>query len=179
MSQSRLSDLLALSTVPRWPIVPCLRLQSVAEHSFRVAVIGLEIARRLNKGVTPSSVVVEYHVMRWALVHDGPEAETSDIPYPVKKVAALKAEIAHLETIVCPWYVDEDLGTNSQERAVVKIADKIEEVLFMRDWGMGPKADAAGQDARQQVIRHVEEARSRFGWPDLPDIVQSILTINA
>jgi len=174
MSDSRLQDLLALSIVPRWSIVPHLRAQSVAEHSFRVAAIALEIAQRLNKGVTPSSVVIERNVLMWALVHDGPEAETGDIPYPIKKLLP-QGEIRRAEYAVCPWYAEWLTSIHPAERIVVKVADKIEEVLFLKEWGRGPKSDAAIADAASQITAHVEEARSRYGLSDLPQIVADIL----
>jgi 5'-deoxynucleotidase YfbR-like HD superfamily hydrolase len=174
MSQSRLQDLLALSIVPRWSIVPHFRPQSVAEHSFRVAAIALEIAQRLNKGVTPSSVIIERNVLLWALVHDGPEAETGDMPYPLKKLLP-EGSMRRAEYAVCPWYAEWLTSIHPAERIVVKVADKIEEVLFLRDWGQGPKADFAMADAQSQILAHVEEARSRYGLTDLPAIVESIL----
>lgn len=174
MSNSRLHDLLALAHVPRWSIVPCSRFQSVAEHSFRVAAIALSIADRLNKFNLPSSVVIKSEVLQWAIVHDGPEAETGDVPYPVK-CPAIRAELSHLEMALCPWFDAEDQRVHPQERLVVSIADRIEWVLFLQEYGQGPKAVAAANGARQQILAYIGEAISKYGWVDMPVIVSGIL----
>jgi 5'-deoxynucleotidase YfbR-like HD superfamily hydrolase len=171
MSNSRLNDLLNLSHVPRWSIVPHLRPQSVAEHSFRVAAIALEIAHQLNPPGLPSSVVITGNILRWAITHDGPEAETGDIPSPIKQYVFKDDAEAKL----CPWYVAEAHGIHEQERAVVKIADKIEGVFFLQEWGIGQKSLEAQVSTRKQIAEHVEAARSRWGWSELPAIVETIL----
>lgn len=171
MSDSRLQDLLALSTVPRWSIVPTLRPQSVAEHSFRVAAIALEICRQINGEDLPAMVLVEQHALHWAIIHDGPEAETGDIPYPVKK----HLDLRFMEQKLCPWYHPDKI--HKAEAKIVKIADKVEEVLFIRQWGQGPKADAAMADAYNQVLAHTVQAMTLYGLPKLHRIVQAILEV--
>ena len=64
-----LTDLLALSIVPRWSIVPHVHHQSVAEHSHRVAAIYLELCAQLNLPVSVEGLT-------WALCHDGAESRT-------------------------------------------------------------------------------------------------------
>ena len=173
MSQNRLQDLLNLSNTKRWTIRPTLRDQSVAEHSFRVAVIAMEICRALNQDGLPSSNVIEYHVLVWALVHDGPEAETGDIPYTAKRNIPDEM-VERIEHKLCPWYEQFERRIHPPELAIIKIADKVEEVLYLREWG------TSGSDAAQEMAFHlacerVWEAASRFGWSDLPYIVGQII----
>ena len=48
MAANRLTDLLALSHVPRWSIVRHVSPQNVGDHTFRVMVIYTELMNRLN-----------------------------------------------------------------------------------------------------------------------------------
>lgn len=176
MSTRRINDLLNLSTVLHWHSVPTLRKPSVAEHSYRVAVIALEIAQRLNRGVSPSSVIIESHVMRWALMHDGPETETGDLPHTAK-VRLPSGVWSKLEAELCPWYMDEVLRLHAPERAIVKIADLMELVLFIREWGHGGEAEMARMATSADLAEVVLAVRARFGWAGLSDIVYDILAL--
>lgn len=181
MSNSRLEDLLDLAHVPRWSRVPLLRPQSVAEHSFRVGAIALEICRRLNhfgkhNALGYANVVLEHRVLLWALVHDGPEAETGDVPYPTKKFVRDMTGIdpfSRQEDMACPWYRSMSHEVHSNEVAIIKIADKIEEVLFLNEWGMtsSPRTMSALSMATQLILDRCAEARERFGWTN-PSILQ-------
>lgn len=98
---------LRLSFVPRWCIVKTTRTQSVAEHSFNVAVIAEKLCRIMKVGDEATGVVV-----RKALLHDRYEVYTGDIPSPAK----------HQE--------EEDVNHWSNS-LVVKLADLIEAYIFI------------------------------------------------
>jgi 5'-deoxynucleotidase len=172
MSHNRLQDLLALSHVPRWGVVPTTRPQSVAEHSFRVAAIAMEICRALNGEQLPSATIIEYHVVLWAIIHDAPEAETGDLPSTVKGAfPGLKS----IEMGACPWMNRMQAITHPLERAIVGVADKIEAILFIREWGVGPKARYAEERDTAILRERVEEARSKLGLAGLLDVVGLII----
>lgn len=175
MSNDRLQDLLNLAIVPRWSIVPHRRSQSVAEHSFRVAAIALEITRGINRGMFhPSAVLLEHRVLLWALVHDGPEAETGDIPSTIKKQLP-EGIISSMERNLCSWYDAEFKWVPAQERSIVKIADKVEELLFMTEWGVSIAAAPVILRTRGEIDQCINEATAKWGWIDLPKIVDRIL----
>lgn len=170
MSHSRIKDLLNLSNVPRWSIIPTLRPQSVAEHSYNVAVICMELCRYLSDvALHPNRVIA------WALVHDGPEAETGDVPYTAKVQLDRKAW-GETERNLCPWY--DNNGLKPSEAALVKIADKMEEIIFLSYWGVAghPACEAALAMAGKLLWERVWEARDRYDWLDLPRIVHDIVT---
>jgi 5'-deoxynucleotidase YfbR-like HD superfamily hydrolase len=176
MSQSRLLHMLNLANVPRWSVVPVTRPQSVAEHSFNVAAIALEICRRMNLPGLPSSTVIEYHVILWALVHDGPEAVTGDLPSTVKDDEGLRNVLVAVEARECPWHLEIYRRMHPQEIAIVKIADKIESVIYASKWTVPDGRDYVKRDL--DVLRErVRDARSRFGWNGLPDIVRDIMRV--
>lgn len=173
MSHSRIQDLLNLSNAHRWTIRPTLRPQSVAEHSYRVAVIAMEICRAINGEHLPSSNVIEYHVILWALVHDGPECETGDIPYTAKKNFP-DGVMNRTEAEACPWYGKMRSILHPPELAIIKIADKVEEILFLRDWGTAGSKEAY-EMAFKLVCERVWEAQARFGWSNLPSVVGGVI----
>lgn len=136
------SDLLCLADVHRWNVVKTLRQQSVAEHSFAVAVIAKEICIRL--GQVDDAFVSD--VLWQSLTHDRPEILTGDIDgkfkrdYPEVKVAVDKAE---KQAFGRGFMVDSPTVS-----AVVKLADRIEGLSWIITWGRGVRAD----DVRRELL---------------------------
>ncbi len=136
---NRTIDLLGLADVERWGVVRTLRPQSVAEHSFAVAVIALEILDLLPvmEGVDRGIV------LEWALAHDAPETFTGDISgrfkneNPAVRDSVLMAEKVH---------------------AIIKLADRIEAYAFIRDWGHGARAD----DVKQELWMKIDGATAHL-----------------
>ncbi len=108
-----LREMLNLSYVPRWAVVPMLRPQSVADHSWRVAVIANELAFRM-RGSSDYGSLPGTSVIRRAIFHDIDEAETGDIPATVKG----------------PYTIPEELIA-----LAVKVADVIETRTWLQMWG--------------------------------------------
>lgn len=123
--RSRLTDLLTLSVVPRWAIVPHLRAQSVSDHTFRVLIIVWELADRL--GVEMSADAFKY-----VLAHDGAESRSGDIPTPFKR----HVELELAEKAACPW-TTEVIPLTGGVAGVIAAADLIEALTFIRMWGIG------------------------------------------
>lgn len=73
-----IQDRLRASSVSRWHIVRTVNHQSVAEHSFNVAMIAMEIGNRLGYQNWREKIAVA------ALEHDLDEIHAGDIPTPAK-----------------------------------------------------------------------------------------------
>lgn len=137
----RTADLLGLADVERWGVIKTLRPQSVAEHSFAVAVIAMELAERLGHGK------VDYtdgmHLLWWSLVHDAPETLTSDIDGKFKRDnPEFRAALVEAEEAAFPWYkITARHVIPAHVRWTVKAADKIESISFIQMWGKGPRAN--------------------------------------
>lgn len=133
-SADRLQDLMALQDVPRWTVVKVGRAQSVAEHSFNVAAIALELASRLCPELVGE-------VLLWSILHDGPESHTGDIPGIIKKKYN-DGWVSKVEMGECAWF------SQSWERSVgvvqrlVKVADLIESLSYLWLWKVGSHADS-------------------------------------
>lgn len=119
-----LTDALALSHVPRWAIVRHSRPQSVADHSYRVAIIARELVRRLN---WENRDGLDVNRLVWlALIHDLDESLTGDIPTPAKRLLGLDNPILpHLAGV---YGVE---GMTPAERGVLALADIIEAYTYL------------------------------------------------
>jgi 5'-deoxynucleotidase YfbR-like HD superfamily hydrolase len=128
----RLTDLLALSHVPRWSIVPHIRPQSVAEHSYRVWAIADLLMDLIQYNGDRGEVA------KWALMHDAPESRSGDIPGVFKH--GIEEAIRVREHEVCEWFEDDKCGVSTTALIIVKVADLIETFTFIRMYGTGNHA---------------------------------------
>jgi hypothetical protein len=137
---------LRLSFVFRWCIVKTARTQSVAEHSFNVAVVTEKLCRVMRLGDAATGMIV-----REALFHDRYEVYTGDIPSPAK----------HQE--------ERDINHWSHP-LIVKLADLIEAYIFISNnsadsekvtsWvtsGILPKIASMSRSISQEVYEYSME----------------------
>ena len=94
-----LATQLRLSAVKRWGIVEMSRQQSVAEHSYNVALIALNLvgASVGHKGFSKED---ESLLLTLCLVHDMPEVFSGDIPSTIK--GAFKEELDDWDFTLMP-----------------------------------------------------------------------------
>lgn len=135
----RTADLMGLADVKRWVVVKTLRDQNVAEHCFLVAVIAMELLARLDLS---DDQQLSMQVMGWSLVHDVPETLTGDIDGKFKRdYPSVKEAIVEAEAAAFPWYDAYANYISPKANTIVKLADKIESIAFIRQWGIGTRAD--------------------------------------
>lgn len=118
---SKINDTLRAGDVDRWTIVRTAKRQSLAEHSFNVAMIAKAIAVRL--GILPLGLVT---VQVEALEHDMEEIFGGDVPTPAK----YKNNEQYLAKFLSMGMVDR----------VIKLADIMETTWFIRENGVGAHA---------------------------------------
>ena len=116
-----------LAWVPRWVIMKRNRTQSVAEHSFFVALYSIDVAKIVELGV-------EFYpnLLQYALTHDMEEMITGDLPAPYKHA---------LPSTAAPWIVRTwealeapiSLVDNDVVRQIVKTADLIDSFLYLEE----------------------------------------------
>lgn len=119
-------ELRTLSFVPRWVITRNIKTQSVAEHSFYVAVYADQIARFIGARCDRGELL---HAALW---HDAEECFTGDIPGPSKR------NMIHDQELYQKWIIEELKGRfkdqipyiNEETRQILKIANLIDEVLY-------------------------------------------------
>ena len=120
-----LRDVYRANDVFRWQIVKTARRQSVAEHSFAVAMIGARICALMGRTDLRDVVV-------WrSLCHDLPEVLTGDMATPLKELIGEEArgrlaEFEHNISILEGGY-----SRTSLVVSIVKAADLVEAAKFL------------------------------------------------
>ena len=155
-------------------VVPC---ESIAEHSYGVAVVAMLLVDELR---ARGEAIDGELVLRMALLHDAGEVRTGDIPLPGKS-PALKRELEHAEasfveaTLPPPqqeaWRAVEQ--GDSLEARVVKAADKVQMMIkvlayerqrgaMLEDFWHNPKNfDERGVTAAGEVFDAICEQAGR------------------
>lgn len=130
-------DKLRAAGVTRWHIVKTHNKQSLAEHSFNVAMIAVDILRRADLAEKEKEAA-------WiALHHDLDEVITGDIPTPMKS-PIVKAELAAMSGMAPP-VGDEDIN------AAIKFADLFDSVIFLLEEGASRHAVAVMGMINKQI----------------------------
>lgn len=107
-----------LSVVPRWAIVPMIRRQNVAEHSYHTAWIAVWVVEHFDLKIPIDSL------LWYALTHDQDEALSGDIAAPYKSGAVGRAVASRTM----------DLFVRGPELLwVLKVADLLEARLFIEE----------------------------------------------
>ena len=116
----------AAAHVKRYHTIQTIGNQSVAEHSFHVAMLCLEICK-LNNVDCPAEL------LKAALFHDLPEYKTGDVPATAKWGSpGLKTLLDSLEDDVISEYGLEVYLT-IEEATILKYADILELVMYCVD----------------------------------------------
>ena len=171
MTPERMRRLRRLSTVPRWTTVPMTRRQNVAEHSFHVAWIALELAN-YNKAVKYGELELS-DLLTLALFHDESEAVSGDIATPFKRnwggdaIKDMEQEYGmghHYKTL------------DHQARVIIKLADLIEAFIWLNEEkALGNKLLKPIRDQIGSNIRRTMEDFDFDGATCLHDVIALII----
>lgn len=129
-----------LGNIKRFPAIRLVHEYSGAEHSYRVAMMGMMFADEYNR-LNPTKPINVEEVMRKALLHDLEETITNDVPTPVKEIPGVrdmlktaaesimqKMILSHIpnesirQLYFKMWKEDKDDATGD----VISVADKLE-----------------------------------------------------
>ena len=119
-----------LSHVPRWGILRSIRKQSVAEHSYYVALYAEQLATVIQWDGDIAAL------LQYALLHDIDETVTGDIPGPVKRAAFDKAKMWDKirDTMARRFGTINVFRLNNplpEIKAIVAVADSIDEISYL------------------------------------------------
>jgi HD superfamily phosphohydrolase YqeK len=110
-------------------MVPMSRQQSLAEHTFMVALVAEHLANSLG--------LTTHHVVRLALYHDLEEVMTGDIPAPAKR----KLEEAGVNfDLVFNQLGFRDPNLFDTDYVIVKCADYIADIVYLTRYADSPYA---------------------------------------
>ncbi len=129
-----IADKLRALDIIRWNMVPTQRQQSLAEHTFMVAMIAEHIANELGLSSSPQRAI------KMALYHDLDEVMSGDIPAPTKaKLREAGVNFGAGGPFDQLGYWDE--GATPRDIAIVKAADYIADMVFLKRYGHTPYAN--------------------------------------
>lgn len=142
----KISELMRMSHVKRWGIVDTSRPQTIAEHSFNVTILATRLVHDIGwNGVLHPDRHLQ--VVYWALMHDSIEVFTGDTPTPYKETLRgcgadiVKAEASYDRN----YYEVAGVMRGTVGEMVVKLADLIEAIHFLDNYGVG-------RHAREEVL---------------------------
>jgi len=154
--------------VRRWHIVQTSREQTLAEHSFAVAVLAGSLAAAMRySGLMHHGLQLK--LLQHALSHDLIEVRTGDMPTPFKRFleeAGGKGIVEKAEDLV-----DRDHSgamrtvAGTEIETIVKLADLIEAIYFLQDNGVGAHAKTVLDGLRFNLTNAVNDAVKE--WPAL------------
>ena len=123
-------ELWRVTGIKRWHMVETIRNQTVAEHSFNVAMLTVE----LLKGIDSAPV---HAIMVHALTHNFDEAITGDIAPQTKARLGVKSP----DITVQGWGTfNKSIYSDTMPELsyrIVKLADSMEALMFIRQFGVG------------------------------------------
>lgn len=129
-----------LSVVPRWSVIPMLRQQSVADHSFQVASLCLWLMESHKNGRDPE---FRLRVLTHAIQHDQDEGITGDHPsmskgngHPPTEVDQVKVLVKCADLLEALIWAKEEmrLGNSMVEKVVTWTGAKFEKWWFLFQW---------------------------------------------
>lgn len=163
------------SHIKRWHIVNTSSQQNLAEHSYNVTMIGLELYTRVL-GVPPTAEFILS-----LLFHDSAEIRYGDIPTPGKSFmrdfVEDKSLFSSMDDSIMPCIPYSNSIHDPSGEEFVKLADLIEAAWWIRENGVGAHAKVVADKCWQAVVEFVH----RRGWYDACNAVLSDLgmpTIN-
>lgn len=168
MAELTLDEKLRTAHVKRWQIVSVGRSQSVAEHSFLVQIIAIEVSRQIkysNKRAGPINIEKEHAIMRWAMWHDMMEVKTGDINTPIKmkmKQTAGDGWLQAIEYDMSAEYEKISKDTGNTVKDIVKLADYMEALNFLAEEGKGRHAEDVQRQLKKQMLNHFDVAKRRY-----------------
>lgn len=139
ISRLSLKDILAPAHVHRWHMIRVKRTQTLAEHSFTVALLAMKLESLLDReqGAVAPAWGAELPL---ALIHDLHETEYGDMPTPAKWFFKATPEgRAMLAGMEDKFWADRGVFDHNdfapETKHLVKLADMMEAYLFYREEG--------------------------------------------
>ncbi len=120
-----------MSVVKRWSVVETIRKQSLAEHSYNVAIMAWRIATRIYAKPDDPGI---WEAVQYALFHDKKESVTGDFPSYMKPYVNEEGALQNVPAFNEEEEVDLGSAENPHplSRFIVKCADYIDACIFLR-----------------------------------------------
>ena len=145
-----IDKLMDLHYTQRWTLVGTNKESTVASHSFNVAMIAMDIRKRMFN----TSDASEMEVCFFALIHDVKETYTGDMPTPTK--ARIKEEGVDVNAL--DFGFGDELEPSKKIKSIIKAADLIENYLFIKGHGTGTRATVAKDEVGERLSKFLSES---------------------
>ena len=150
-----IDKLLDCQHVKRWTLLSTATQSNVASHSFNVAMIALAIRKKMFNTLSFS----DHEVAFYALMHDVDEAETGDMPTPTKE--AIRKHGVEPNALFESQRLAPEPPPKIKE--IIKLADLIDNYVFIRENGVGTRARVAVDEVRGRLASALVEASPDTG----------------
>lgn len=157
-----LEDVYQLKNITRYNTRNVLKKESVAEHSFYVALFCIKICNDYNL-----SKEVEHDAITKALLHDMPEIELNDITHDVKEKLNLRKflmlyENDYYERHFNKYYAELMLKTDDVADSVVLLADTWSVLQYVsNEKALGNKSSDI-EEIYDNAIARINDLRSKL-----------------
>jgi 5'-deoxynucleotidase len=174
-----LYDYLRVSHIKRWHNVNTVRQQTVAEHSYMVALIALDLFNYIV-GVKDDESGA-FHMLIAAMFHDTPEVASGDTPTPAKRlireITGVPEIFDKIDKRLMPTlpYINVNRVVPALED-FIKMADAIEGYHFIHDNGAGTHAQIVISGARRKMEDMVEKLYNDTEGGEWYQAVNRVLT---
>lgn len=160
------SDILLAQHVKRWHMIRMSDKQSVAEHSYNVAMLTIKMLRDLDRDGTYGITAEEQlAVLEWALCHDIHEIEHGDVPSP--------SGVDRGRTEHVFWNKRRrEVGPSLESMNFVCLMDKVEAYIYFHHHGFDGKRD--GKHISDYLRDRVEHSLAQFSAP-IQDYVHNLI----
>lgn len=143
-------NLLRLGEVKRWHTIETAGAQTVADHSFRVAVIAMELAHRLG-------IIIDADFITYAIFHDAGEDRIGDPPSPLGAwsevaKAALSDVQRRLANVDINSVYHERGGVSQTCQMIVKLADMMEAAVWLQSHAVGKYSEECAFTLTQKLF---------------------------
>jgi 5'-deoxynucleotidase len=169
-----LYDFLRIGHIKRWHNVLTIRQQTVAEHSYMVMLMALDLFQQMV-GIDfedrDSTQKYAYHILINAMFHDAPEVAAGDTPTPAKRlireITGDPGIFDKMDTMLMPEQLYGVKPGGRDIESYIKMADAIEGYHFIHENGAGTHAQIVIGGARRKMEDMVEKCHLQepgAGW---------------
>lgn len=165
-------DIMRVGHVNRFQIVRTQRSQTLGEHMYIVTMLAEIIFERMIKsmdsehGMKMNINSLHLLLLKWGMRHDLPEVVIGDIATPVKRAIQRlmdKDPILEFEYEIDPEYKKiHQMVIGTEIWYIVKIADIIEAIVFLKTEGIGSHAKLVGDKLEIRFNKLLHEAQQKF-----------------
>jgi len=179
-----LYDFLRIGHIKRWHNVNTTREQTVAEHSYMVMLMAIDLFQTMigiddeNRDGTQKYAL---HILISAMFHDAPEVAAGDTPTPAKRlireITGDPLIFEKIDQMLMPTLPYLEIKTGGKDiESYIKMADAIEGYFFISENGAGTHAAIVIAGARRKMEDAVEKYHLQEPIAGWYEAVNRILT---